>query len=590
MNSLIKETNDNLKAIIDTMKGNLDAAGNTLDSIQMQMDKKVEEAKRYKIQVDSAKEAIKDLENDNKSLELSLKELNDKYGKMNLVSVIEAGNREIKAKINDNFREINKQKEQIAELTSKARTIKDLLMNLKKDKSLKEERLESLKLVYEYYSNRLNDVIDYAFNHSENLGDYREVSFNKDYEIKEEEINNKELENTMVFDEIANIDENRNFKDEMSFISEQIVKNVEDSIDTKLDETTEDNMDIFEEVDENGDIESVSREIEALDTTQVFDSIINPIDDSLDEMDAIPLEDNVDFGHNEYTQDDETSIDEIKDSLNLLDETEPVIEEKEELPEEEKEEDLNPFSTLKIDTNEIGIESEEENPKIEEVLQTDKDLEDKYLDEENEERLNKINSLFSTLNDINTTVINKQIPNNLENKIDNAYQETFGKSIDEENIVDSTLTDIFGNPIKSEEINDKYVETKSIENIFVENGIDFNKFKEDEQNYLKEIYNEEKFNNIFAVLKRNKINLDNIYSAFNIFGEISPNELENIISKLLNIGQSAEAIGIILEKLPRVKKYNLDEAIMSYGDYIKDIDITELVMKAKELYNNGGNK
>ena len=58
---------------------------------------------------------------------------------------------------------------------------------------------------------------------------------------------------------------------------------------------------------------------------------------------------------------------------------------------------------------------------------------------------------------------------------------------------------------------------------------------------------------------------------------------------MLNIGQSVEAIGFILEKLPRVKKYNLDEAIMSYGDYIKDIDITELIIKAKELYKNGGN-
>ena len=27
---------------------------------------------------------------------------------------------------------------------------------------------------------------------------------------------------------------------------------------------------------------------------------------------------------------------------------------------------------------------------------------------------------------------------------------------------------------------------------------------------------------------------------------------------------------------------------MSYGDYVKDIDITELIMKAKELYKNGG--
>ena len=90
-------------------------------------------------------------------------------------------------------------------------------------------------------------------------------------------------------------------------------------------------------------------------------------------------------------------------------------------------------------------------------------------------------------------------------------------------------------------------------------------------------------------LKRNKINIDNIYEAFNIFGEITANELESLISKLITSGQSVEAIGLILEKLPRVKKYNLDEAISGYGDYIKNIDITELIMKAKELYDGGNN-
>ena len=119
--------------------------------------------------------------------------------------------------------------------------------------------------------------------------------------------------------------------------------------------------------------------------------------------------------------------------------------------------------------------------------------------------------------------------------------------------------------------------------------MDLNKFIEDEKNYLKQIYNEEKFRNVIETLKRNKINLNNIYHAFNIFGEMSANELENMITKLINVGQSVEAIGLVLEKLPKVKKYNLDEAINSYGDYVKDLDITELFMKAKELYKKGGN-
>ena len=45
MDSMIKEINDNLKAILETIKDNRDNSINTLDNIQNQMDKKVEEAK-----------------------------------------------------------------------------------------------------------------------------------------------------------------------------------------------------------------------------------------------------------------------------------------------------------------------------------------------------------------------------------------------------------------------------------------------------------------------------------------------------------------------------------------------------------------
>jgi len=590
MNSLIKETNDNLRTIIDTLKENLETAANTLDNIQVQMDKKVEEAKKYKIQVDSAKVAIKDLEDDNKSLEISLKELNDKYGKMNLVSVIEAGNREIKSKINDNLREIVKQKEHIAELTNKARTIKDLLMNLKKDKTLKEEKLEALKVVYNYYSERLNDVIDYAFNHSENLGDYKSVSY-VDSSFDEEEVieyNDKELENTMIFNEIANIDDNRNFKDEMSFISDEIDKNL-DNINQLDESTNEDVNNMFEEsevVEENID-EVKFDDSDILESTQLFDSILDP-DLSMDEEENEPdlvVNENNELEIEESTQNlnEEVSEDDNQIDNDLVTETETEVEPVLELndsfvPVEESEETFS--------QTEENIEDDFSVSEVKEEVS----LEDKYLDEENEERLNKINNLFSTLNSINVSPIIDELPNNeVTEKIDEVYEDTFGKSIDEEHKTE-TLMDIFGNPIKSEEINVAEPSEKKIEELFVENGIDFNKFKEDEQNYLKEIYNEEKFNNIFNTLKRNKINVENLYHAFNVFGEISANELENIISKLLGIGQSAESVGIILEKLPRVKKYNLDETIISYGDYIKDIEITELIMKAKELYENGGNR
>ena len=546
MDSMIKEINDNLKTIIDTIRENRDSSLTTLDNIQNQMDKKVEEAKKYKIQVDEAKERINDLEQENKSLELSLKELQDKYSKMNLVSIIEAGNREIKSKINDNLISINKEKEHIQELTNRARTIKDLLINLKKDKTLKEEKLESIKVVYEYYNTRINEVIDYAFDHSNNLADYKD-SYNKiGFDDKDTDSDEKEskvvkpidLENTMVFDEIANIDENKNFKDEMSFINDKIENETKDTLEEKpLEEKT-----------------NFSDE-------EKYNAIIN------DTLNNINDEGVVDNKLDKEEVSKESEVDKEENN------TEDVKSEKEvfDKPVDEK---------LNIDSNNIFLDNEDEkrNSVTEEI------------DTLNKDRIDKINYLFSNINDVIDEVVNTS--NNaidIENKIDNAYKDVFGTSVSEPISKTPTLTDIFGNPIKAEDLSTEVKTTKMIEDLFRENGIEFNRFREDEKNYLKQIYDEEKFNNIIEVLKRNKINIENIYYAFNIFGEISPNELESLINKLLSIGQSVEAIGSILEKLPKVKKYNLDEAIMSYGDYIKDIDITELVMKAKELYD-GGNK
>ena len=564
MDSLIKEINANLKTIIDTIKENLDNSISTLDNIQIQMDKKVEEAKKYKIQVDSAKEKIKELEADNKSLEFSLNELSEKYGKLNLVSIVEAGNREIKLKINDNLKEINKQKEHIAELTNKARTIKDLLMNLKKDKTIKEERLEKLKVVYSYYSERLNDIIDYAFDHAENLMDYRSSISFINYEEDETEADGEtkaiELENTMVFDEIANIDENKNFKDEMTFISNQIDDEM-NVVPSNIDDIIKRSLEEFE----NRNKEEINEIEEPIDTTQVFDTIIN------DNFEEQKVEINSDADIQEESAEE---ANEIKEEVNI-DEVEDIVE-------ETIENDEGSLITTELKTDISNVNDTD-------IISVD---EDKYLEEETENRINKINDLFSNFENTNLIPTSEIKPiQSIENQIDNAYLDVFGQPLNSADLnkKDPTLTDIFGNPIKKEELSEEVKVGKKLEELFVENGIDFNKFREDEKNYLKEIYDEEKFNNILNTLKRNKINLDNIYNSFNIFGEISANELENLISRLLSVGQSVEAIGIILEKLPKVKKYNLEEAIISYGDYIKDIDITELVMKAKELYKNGGN-
>ena len=572
MDSMIREINDNLKAIIDNLKETRDNSIGVLDNIQLQMDKKVEEAKKYKVQVDESKDKIKALEEENKSLELSLSELSDKYGKMNLVSVVEAGNKEIKNKINNNLRDINKEKDHIADLTNRARTIKDLLINLKKDKTAKESRLENLNVIYDYYNNRINEIVDYAFNHSESLGDYKEVSVNPIFEepIDDEEIKNIELENTMVFDEIANIDENRNFKDEMTFIEDQI--NNMDSVTNYDDEFIEESEDEIEKSDDTKDIfDGILVEDVKEDKSENSDTILNIDEDIVTESEVV--NDNVDNGLEIESDINIDNNDEVENTFNPFE-----VEEIKPLDEEVNNFDKDIFGNFNL-----NIEPEVDSSNL------DNDLYDKELDEENEKRISQINDLFANFE--NTTNLETSQINTIENKIDNAYVDVFGKPLEEDDLnkKQPTLTDIFGNPISKDELSEETKISKKMEELFIENGIDINKFREDERAYLKQIYDEEKFNNILEVLNRNKINLDNIYNAFNIFGEITANELENLISKLLNVGQSIEAIGLVLEKLPKVKKYNLDEAIMSYGDYVKNIDITELIMKAKELYKNGGN-
>ena len=599
MDTMIKEINDNLKTILDTIRENRDNSISTLDNIQNQMDKKVEEAKKYKIQVDSAKDRIRDLENENKSLEVSLKELNDKYGKMNLVSIIEAGNREIKTKMNDNLIDINKEKEHIQELTNKARTIKDLLINLKKDKSIKEEKLENIKVIYEYYNDRINDIVEYAYQHSNNLQDYkREVVKENDVNLDDvQEIKNIDLDNTMVFDEIANIDENKNFKDEMSFINDDINDNIveekNDSIinnikDVPLNEEVHDEVFLEEDKNVSDEENIVDKDKEDIKNDDVdFDKQYNDIFSD-------PINYNLEK-ENDGSKEDvelENSIqDDIVDNGENNKTEESTIENNEVMEHKEPNLDLGKNEEYK----ELNLDKK--NNTIEDLLNRDNNIfEEKEEDNvENVERINKINDLFSSINTVPVSApkgpIEPQVITGVEEKIDNAYKDIFGEEISEKDLnkKEPTLTDIFGNPIKNEDLSESVKISKKLEDLFSENGLDFNKFREDEKTYLKQIYNEDKFKNILETLKRNKINLDNVYHAFNIFGEMSANELENMISKLINVGQSVEAIGLVLEKLPKVKKYNLDGAINSYGDYVKDIDITELIMKAKELYKNGGN-
>lgn len=221
MINLIKEINSKLKAIISELETKKSECEKVLDDVKSKIDKKIDEAKGYKVDVDNAKEKIKSLEEEIKALEVDLTDLNERFGKKDLNAIVEAGNKEINAKMIAKQNEITKYREKIGELTEKARAIKDLLINLKKDKEIKTERLDNYTKALEYYSKELNRIIDFASENPENL------VIEPTFEVKK--YDNVNLDSP-VFDEISQMDEPEDEETETSSAVKEEVKTEEEPV------------------------------------------------------------------------------------------------------------------------------------------------------------------------------------------------------------------------------------------------------------------------------------------------------------------------------------------------------------------------
>lgn len=221
MINLIKEINSKLKAIISELETKKSECEKVLDEVKSKIDKKIDEAKGYKVDVDNAKEKIKFLEEEIKALEVDLTDLNERFGKKDLNAIVEAGNKEINAKMIAKQNEITKYREKIGELTEKARAIKDLLINLKKDKEIKTERLDNYTKALEYYSKELNRIIDFASENPENL------VIEPTFEVKK--YDNVNLDSP-VFDEISQMDEPEDEETETSSAVKEEVKTEEEPV------------------------------------------------------------------------------------------------------------------------------------------------------------------------------------------------------------------------------------------------------------------------------------------------------------------------------------------------------------------------
>ena len=504
----INEINGRLKSILNELSNEKDELSSALEVVQQRIDSKIDEAKGYKTNVDEYKAHIAGLEEEIASFEKDLNDLKENYGNKGLDAIVEVGTKEINAKIVSKQKEIAKQVEKINELTDRARTIKELLINLKKDKKDKKDRFDSVSIALEYYSGELNKIIEYSENNSESLV-YLPIT---DEEVETDvPIIDEPIDDSPVFDEIASIDKEESSED--------------------TDKTSEEKKDDEVEVEETTDKE-ISNE-----------------SDLVKEEESPELEND--------------------SSLFLKDE----------------DMNLNSFDSkfdFKLDDDNQNIFDEKTS---EEDLIREEDLEDTHFDD-------TISSLFATQKD--NTIDFKT----LNDSIDKEYENIFGKSLesdeDKSNEVNDfkflnskeedghtglTNLDIFGNSSKKNS-------PDIVSNFFITNKLDFDRFSEDNQKYIRSVFSPISFTKVLEVLRKNNIELDAIYTNPNVF-EMDSSELDSIISKLLISGQSVHNISLVLGTLPKITLIDLNEVINSYGMNVSNADITDIIIKAKHLSDIG---
>ena len=504
----INEINGRLKSILNELSNEKNELSSALEVVQQRIDSKIDEAKGYKTNVDEYKAHIAGLEEEIASFEKDLNDLKENYGNKGLDAIVEVGTKEINAKIVSKQKEIAKQVEKINELTDRARTIKELLINLKKDKKDKKDRFDSVSIALEYYSGELNKIIEYSENNSESLV-YLPIT---DEEVETDvPIIDEPIDDSPVFDEIASIDKEESSED--------------------TDKTSEEKKDDEVEVEE-----TIGKEIS-------------------NESDLVKEEESLEL--------------ENDSSLFLKDE----------------DMNLNSFDSkfdFKLDDDNQNIFDEKTS---EEDLIKEEDLEDTHFDD-------TISSLFATQKD--NTIDFKT----LNDSIDKEYENIFGKSLesdeDKSNEVNDfkflnskeedghtglTNLDIFGNSSKKNS-------PDIVSNFFITNKLDFDRFSEDNQKYIRSVFSPISFTKVLEVLRKNNIELDAIYTNPNVF-EMDSSELDSIISKLLISGQSVHNISLVLGTLPKITLIDLNEVINSYGMNISKADITDIIIKAKHLSDIG---
>ena len=527
MKALIEEFNEKLRALLEELRGKKTELEASLREVQSKIDVKIDEARRYKVEVDYSKAEINRLEGEIKSLEDDLADLTSRFSNKDLEAILETGNKEINAQIMNRQREIDKQRERINEFTEKARTIKDLLINLKRDKENKKNKLANIDGVYRYYLEELNRIMNHASENPDSL-ETNEEPTDESY-VDENEI---EVDDKPIFDEIASIDsdthENSEVVEETETKEEPVMEE-----ETFVEPVIVPTEDIPETEIPEVHIDETPLDVNSYNEDEVEENHVHEEDLYKDESDITKL-----FATDSKDSFDSFDIKSLSDSID------------------------REYENIFGDSTEIALTDDDDKFKLPENMNQN------IFDEPKVEEQNELVDLNVNEDTSNTGEFN-----------------FFGDTEPVEEIIPE---------VPKQEVHEEVhqVETPAEDNtelinFFSSNNLDFNKFSKDEQEKLRNNFNLINYTKTLDILRKNNIKLEYLYGAADVF-KIIHSELENIINKLLVAGQTSANISYVLNSLPYINSFDLQDVIDSYGPQIKDANIADLIVKAKHLRELGG--
>lgn len=561
MEKMISVINDNLRIVISGIKTHRIDTEKSLVTIKADMDDKIAIAQEYKSNVEDARRIISNLESEISELENDLTELNAKFGAKNFKEILAAGNKEINTKIIEKRALINEQSQRILELTEKAHVLKDELVKLKERKIATETNLEKTVTLEKYYDKRITSIIEFSEEHPSELDSFVEEVPQEELSVNTEEFENVDINNVIdgkVFEEIDEISSNTDVTEDL--IKEVLVEEDEDveEIEEEEDDTEDEPIDLSMTQQLDDIILQANNLLEK--SAQISEKITNTIEPSIEhkekenveeevrEVDATPLEE---------TPEEEVVAENKDDVLNIF------------VPEETAENKIDP-SLVVMPTLDGVINAEDVAEKQEEVEPLKSVL----------ESIEELNIVVDDDDIIDLKIENDDEEESTGSSFQQVVEETPIETTEEKvEVVEDIVPEENDFTVKDDNVIDESIFTNN-SNSFYDDlqlcNLDPDQFNEEDLIKLEHVFNRNNTEDFINVMRKHNIGVTKIYKAVNVLINVTPQNLDQIITLLESAGGTPSAIEYVFSYLDKVNINKLEESVAVN----KDAELSQILFEA----------